>query len=305
MEVKLPLYKMLISDTEDGEEEVDWVALVKSPAIQRNFLAFNDEFAETYNDYPEAATNNAKAALRWAEENGWGSCGTGVGKQRANQLANREPLSRETIARMAAFERHRQNSQKKLGDGCGRLMWLAWGGDAGIEWAQRKLEQIDKQEMSQILHTFSTLDEEQRIVTGPLMIADLPIYRRDENGEYYVVFSSDEIKKIVQRFFKKGYQKKVNIEHDEPTTGVYMYESYIINRELGINPPKGYEDVADGSWFGTFKIDNNTIWDMVKDGTFKGFSVEGLFKYQIAEESVSVEEVTMSKIINILKQIEH
>ena len=99
---------------------------------------------ESYTDYPKQATENAKIALRWAEENGWGDCGTPVGKARANQLANGEPISEETIARMAAFERHRQNSQKELGDGCGRLMWLAWGGDAGIEWAQRKLEQIRK-----------------------------------------------------------------------------------------------------------------------------------------------------------------
>lgn len=103
------------------------------------------EFAETYNDYPKAAVENAKIALRWAEENGWGSCGTPVGKIRANQLANGENISRDTIARMAAFERHRQNSQKDLGDGCGRLMWLAWGGDEGIDWAQRKLKQIDEQ----------------------------------------------------------------------------------------------------------------------------------------------------------------
>ena len=101
------------------------------------------KFAETYNDYPKAASENAKKALRWAEENGWGSCGTPVGKKRANQLANGESISRETIARMAAFERHRQNSDKALGDGCGRLMWLAWGGDAGVAWAQRKLKQID------------------------------------------------------------------------------------------------------------------------------------------------------------------
>jgi hypothetical protein len=101
--------------------------------------------AESYTDYPEAATENAKIALRWAEENGWGSCGTPVGKARANQLANKEPISRDTIARMAAFERHRQNSDKALGDGCGRLMWLAWGGDEGVEWAQRKLEQIDSE----------------------------------------------------------------------------------------------------------------------------------------------------------------
>lgn len=97
---------------------------------------------ESYTDYPQAATENAKIALRWAEEHGWGDCGTPVGKQRANQLANREPISEDTISRMAAFERHRQNSKKELGDGCGRLMWLAWGGDEGIEWGQRKLKQI-------------------------------------------------------------------------------------------------------------------------------------------------------------------
>jgi hypothetical protein len=105
---------------------------------------YKRSFNDSYTDYPKQASENAKIALRWAEQNGWGSCGTDVGKQRANQLAKNEPISRDTIARMAAFERHRQNSQKELGDGCGRLMWLAWGGDEGIEWAQRKLEQLNK-----------------------------------------------------------------------------------------------------------------------------------------------------------------
>jgi hypothetical protein len=100
---------------------------------------------ETYTDYPEQASENAKVALRYAEENGWGSCGTPVGKARANQLANKEPISRETISRMASFARQRENGQRDLGDGCGRLMWLAWGGDAGVDWAIRKLEQIKNQ----------------------------------------------------------------------------------------------------------------------------------------------------------------
>ena len=100
------------------------------------------KLADSYTDYPKAASENAKIAVRWAEENGWGSCGTPVGKKRASDLAAMRPLSEETIARMAGFERHRQNSQRELGDGCGRLMWLAWGGDEGIEWAQRKLKQI-------------------------------------------------------------------------------------------------------------------------------------------------------------------
>lgn len=97
---------------------------------------------ESYTDYPKGATENAKIAIRYAEENGWGDCLEATGKARANQLANGEPISEETISRMASFERHRQHSTKELGDGCGRLAWLAWGGDEGIEWAQRKLEQI-------------------------------------------------------------------------------------------------------------------------------------------------------------------
>jgi hypothetical protein len=101
-----------------------------------------DTKLETYNDYPKQASENAKIALRYAEENGWGDCGTPVGKARANQLANGENISEETISRMASFARHKENSQRELGDGCGRLMWLSWGGDAGIEWAQRKLKEI-------------------------------------------------------------------------------------------------------------------------------------------------------------------
>jgi beta-galactosidase GanA len=123
----------------------------KDKALKQGIAIGEYKLQQSYTDYPQAATENAKIALRWAEENGWGSCGTPVGKARANQLANREPISRDTIARMAAFERHRQNSDKELGDGCGRLMWQAWGGDEGIEWAQRKLKQIDEQQSLTVL----------------------------------------------------------------------------------------------------------------------------------------------------------
>jgi hypothetical protein len=116
-------------------EEAELIEQIKKIILQ-------EENLESYTDYPQEASENAKIALRYAEENGWGSCGTPVGKARANQLANREPISEETISRMASFARQRENGQKELGDGCGRLMWLAWGGDAGVDWAQRKLESI-------------------------------------------------------------------------------------------------------------------------------------------------------------------
>lgn len=101
------------------------------------------EKEDTYNDYPQAATNNAKRALKWKEENG-SSCGTPVGWTRASQLANREKLSRDTIARMASFKRHQQNKDVPYSEGCGGIMWDAWGGTAGIEWAIRKLDELDR-----------------------------------------------------------------------------------------------------------------------------------------------------------------
>ena len=64
----------------------------------------NEELKEelaSYTDYPQGATNNAKRALAWVEKNGWGSCGEATGKRRANKLAKRQPITRDTIARMA------------------------------------------------------------------------------------------------------------------------------------------------------------------------------------------------------------
>lgn len=94
-----------------------------------------------YNDYPKAATNNAKRALKYREESGNPKkCGTPVGWARANQLAKREVISLDTVKRMAQFNRHRQNKDVPYDEGCGGLMWDCWGGDAGINWAIRIVE---------------------------------------------------------------------------------------------------------------------------------------------------------------------
>ncbi len=100
------------------------------------------EMLESYSDYPQSATNNAKKALKYKKENG-SSCGTSVGWTRASQLAGRKPLSRDTIARMASFKRHQQHKDVPYTEGCGGLMWDCWGGTSGIEWAINKLKKID------------------------------------------------------------------------------------------------------------------------------------------------------------------
>jgi len=101
-------------------------------------------FADSYTDYPQGASNNAKRALEWVDKHGWGSCGEATGKARSHQLANREPITRDTIARMSAFRRHQQYKDVPYSEGCGGLMWDCWGGDSGISWAENKLKEIDK-----------------------------------------------------------------------------------------------------------------------------------------------------------------
>ena len=101
---------------------------------------------KSYSDYPDAVANNAKRALKWAEENGWGSCGTAVGKRRASQLASKSAITVSTIKRMRSFlARHAGDlkSSKSYSDGCGKLMYDAWGGKAALRWAESKLKSLE------------------------------------------------------------------------------------------------------------------------------------------------------------------
>jgi hypothetical protein len=106
----------------------------------------------SYADYPDAVSNNAKRALEWADKNGWGSCGTAVGKRRANQLASKQAITVSTIKRMRSFlARHAGDlkSSKSYGDGCGKLMYDAWGGKAGLRWAESKLNSLELAEIDE------------------------------------------------------------------------------------------------------------------------------------------------------------
>ena len=105
----------------------------------------------TYNDYPKSATNNAKKVLEWKDKYGSEVKGmTSVGWARARQLSSKRKLSYETIARMAAFNRHRENSaidpkyKSTPWKDRGYVAWLGWGGTSGINWAIRKAESIRK-----------------------------------------------------------------------------------------------------------------------------------------------------------------
>jgi hypothetical protein len=107
-----------------------------------------EEMEETFSDYPEAAKENAQMALDAREETGNpNDCGTDVGWKRANQLSDGEALSRDVVAKMSAFNRHRSNSEMDDDEGrsdCGWMMWKAWGGDEGVDWATDKMDEIEE-----------------------------------------------------------------------------------------------------------------------------------------------------------------
>ena len=141
------------------------------------------------------------------------------------------------------------------------------------------------------------LNEEKRIISGPAMIADMPIYRKDDQlGEYYVVFDKAAIQSIVEKFSAKGYLKNFNLFHDaqQKVNDVTIFNSFVSDQSLGIGPMAGFEDVADGSWFISAKVNNPTVWEDVKAGTIKGFSVEGLFNYvPVPQKMSTANDLTM------------
>jgi len=106
--------------------------------------------AETYNNYPQSATNNAKRMIEWREKYGRDvvTAGTEVGWRRASQLANRENISLDVVKRMAQFNRHRENAKidpKYKGEPWkdnGYVAWNLWGGTAGVDWAIREVNKL-------------------------------------------------------------------------------------------------------------------------------------------------------------------
>ena len=159
--------------------------------------ANKDYYAEeTYNDYPQAATNNAKRAIKYKEENG-SDCGTIVGWTRARQLANRESLTRRTIARMASFKRHQQHKDVPYDEGCGGIMWDAWGGDAGVEWAIKKLEQIDKKNMAKKRKYYSDEKHDHHFHFTQEMMetlhheGELEVKVQEDDNEMLILFTYD------------------------------------------------------------------------------------------------------------------
>ena len=133
---------------------------------------------------------------------------------------------------------------------------------------------FDKQNIPQM---YAIQDEEKRLVRGVVMRADFPIYRRDDKmGEYYIIYKADQIRIMAEKYLAESRQNDVNVMHrkDSDVDGVQMVQYFIKGDGVSV---EGFDECADGSLFAEFHIINDDIWDEIKAGTYKGFSLEGVF----------------------------
>ena len=138
---------------------------------------------------------------------------------------------------------------------------------------------------------YAIQDEEKRLVRGCIMRSDFPIYRRDEKmGEYYVIYKAEEIRKMAEKYLLEGRQNDVNLMHQEGSDvdGVQMVQYFIKGDGIQVD---GFDDCADGSLFGEFHVVNDDIWAEIKAGTYKGFSLEGVFDLVPEQNKDEIQEI--------------
>ena len=165
---------------------------------------------------------------------------------------------------------------------------------------------FSKQEPERRVLTYAIQDEEKRRVLGVVMRADFPIYRKDKNGdEFYIIYKADTILTMAEKYLAENRQNDVNLMHfnDSEVEGVQMVQWFIKDTAKGL-APEGFGEIADGSLFAEFHVTNDEVWEAIKDGTYKGFSLEGIFNLTPEEDKAFIQEVVDTlegKFATILK----
>lgn len=147
-------------------------------------------------------------------------------------------------------------------------------------------------------------DNEKRLVRGVVMRADFPIYRyHPQMGEYYIIYKPEQIRIMAEKYLAEKRQNDVNVMHDSDVEGVQMVQYFIKGNGVSV---EGFDDIADGSLFAEFHILNDEVWESVKEGSYRGFSLEGVFDLQPEEKeefSNKHNKTTMSKVKRFMKTL--
>lgn len=149
-------------------------------------------------------------------------------------------------------------------------------------------------------------DDLKHNITGLIIPADRPIYRNNGTEEYYIVFEKDTIVDFATKMMKDGTMNFFNWEHSDDTiNGISCIELFIKDSERGISP-EGFDDVEEGSLFGTFHISDDDVWEKIMDGSY-GISMECIFSRfseEIKEQiTPSTEEQMEEKVIDNIESV--
>ena len=150
--------------------------------------------------------------------------------------------------------------------------------------------------------TFAKVDEEKRMLVSPALIPNKQIFRYDPNtdSEYYVYFSPETVRKASELYLKHNNHHKATYEHKDRVSGVLTVESWIKEGDNDKSKMYGY-DLPNGTWFVKMNIENDELWNKIKDGELKGLSIEGYFANKF--EQMNKKQPTTEQILSALNEI--
>ena len=150
--------------------------------------------------------------------------------------------------------------------------------------------------------TFAKVDEEKRMLVSPALIPNKQIFRYDPNtdSEYYVYFSPETVRKASELYLKHNNHHKATYEHKDRVSGVLTVESWIKEGDSDKSKMYGY-DLPNGTWFVKMKIENEDLWNKIKEGELKGLSIEGYFTNKF--EEMQKQQPTPEQILSALNEI--
>lgn len=151
--------------------------------------------------------------------------------------------------------------------------------------------------------------DERHMVYGAALIPDKDIYRNNGEQEFYISFTKESIEKMSQEFMKNYRQNEVTLDHEEMASDITITESWLVedpykdkSNALGINVPQG-------TWMIGAKVNQIDVWDRIKSGELKGFSVESMIALEEFEKqnennmNIEDNEMFFDKIKNVFKEV--
>jgi len=150
--------------------------------------------------------------------------------------------------------------------------------------------------------TFAKVDEEKRMLVSPALIPNKQIFRHDPNtdSDYYVFFSKDTVRKASELYLKHNNHHKATYQHQDRVSGVLTVESWIKEGDQDKSKLYGY-DLPNGTWFVKMKIENDELWNKIKEGELKGLSIEGYFTNKF--EEMNKKQPTTEQILSAFNEL--